>query len=618
MKQISSVKEKALEWGLSERTVAAMCKEGKISGAFKQGHVWLIPEDSVKPEDNRITSGAYIKSKELLPLPVGISDYILASSNYYYIDKTLLLKDFIDERVMVSLFLRPRRFGKTLNMNMIKTFFEKSDEDTSVYFRDKKIWKQGQKYRDYQGKYPVIFLSFKDVKYDNWKDTLEKLSNLIGDEYSRHRELDDSKKINKYDKEVYRRIVERKSSVSELSDSLLLLTKLLHEHHHIAPIIIIDEYDTPIEQGYNCGYYDEVIRFMRNLFSGGLKDNSHLSFGFLTGILKIAKESIFSGLNNLTVNFLLDEKYSEYFGFTTQEVKEMCKYYKAEDKFTEICEWYDGYLFGKSEIFNPWSLISYFRNDFKAASYWEATGNNEIIREVLSKAGSEIYEDLHKIMEGNRITALIDLDVAYPSIRKNPSSVYSFLLMAGYLKPSIDKPLYSDGEYLELSLPNKEIAIVYRKEILAQLETLVPQSLTVAFKEALFTRDTYSLAKHIRRFLKESVSYYDTIGENFYYGLVLGLCTVVSDQYSISSNREAGYGRYDIQMMPRNKLMPGVLIELKHEKDVPGDRLDEMAKESISQINEKEYETELKKTGVKNIIRYGVAFSGKEVRIITE
>ena len=270
-------------------------------------------------------------------LPIGISEYQEASTEYYYVDKTLLIRDFLDERPKVSLFTRPRRFGKTLNMDMLRVFFEKTEEDTSVYFRDKKIWSCDQSYLDQQGKYPVIFLSLKDVKGSSWEETFRMIRGLLADEFQRHKELADSDALNEYEKDRFSSLAATTASEVDYQMSLQTLTRLLHQHHGVAPIVIIDEYDTPIQQGHVNGFYDAVVGFMRNLFSGGLKDN-----GFLTGILRVAKESIFSGLNNLKVNSILEDRYSEYFGFTPEEVQEMAAYYGVPEKYQELCDWYDG------------------------------------------------------------------------------------------------------------------------------------------------------------------------------------------------------------------------------------------------------------------------------------
>lgn len=345
MENTMRIREAAQRWNITERRVSALCKEGKIKGARKQGRVWLIPADTPKPGDGRVKSGMYKKSTDAnrLPLPIGISDYRLASSEYYYIDKTLMLRDFIDERPMVSLFTRPRRFGKTLNMDMIRTFFEKTEEDTSVYFKDKKIWECGEKYRNYQGKYPVIFVTFKDIKFSTWEETFSAMKDIFANEAHHHMEIQLSEKCDDYDRKIFDKILSGEVNEIELSSALFELSRMLHNHYGIAPIIIIDEYDVPIQQGHMNGFYNKVILFMRNLFSGGLKDNKHLSFGFLTGILRVAKESIFSGLNNLTIYSVLDHKYSSYFGFTSDEIKKMAEYYGVPEKYDEICEWYNGY-----------------------------------------------------------------------------------------------------------------------------------------------------------------------------------------------------------------------------------------------------------------------------------
>lgn len=412
----------------------------------------------------QIMAAIEAEKRELnLPLPVGISDYRLASSEYYYVDKTMMIKEFLDERPMVSLFTRPRRFGKTLNMDMFRTFFEKTDEDTSVYFKDKKIWQCGKKYRDYQGKYPVIFITFKDIKRDTWEETYDQIEDVLKQEFERHSELFDSERCSRYEKEYMKKVVEGKANSTELIVSLQRLSKMLDTHYGISPIIIIDEYDTPIQQGYIKGFYDKVVLFMRNLFSGGLKDNRHLSYGFLTGILRVAKESIFSGLNNLAVNSILDHRYSEYFGFTAEEVKEIARYYNAEEKYDEICAWYDGYRFGETDIFNPWSVINYFRNHCQAKAFWQSTGSNDIIGEVLKSASADVYERLHALMQGETFWTYVDTEVIYPQIQNNPSSVYSFLLVAGYLKV-IKAEMSFGGNYMcEVTLPNREIASVYNK-----------------------------------------------------------------------------------------------------------------------------------------------------------
>ena len=614
------VKEAAARWNLTEQSITGMCRSGKIPGAFKAGGTWYIPADAEKPVDGRVRTGAYknASSKTKLPLPVGISDYRVASAEYYYVDKTLMIKEFLDERPQVALFTRPRRFGKTLNMDMLRTFFEKTNEDTSVYFRGKAIWKQGEKYQAYQGKYPVIFLSFKDVKCETWQETLQKLAEIIGSEFARHTELLKTEACNDVDKASFRRVMERAASDVELSGALLTLTRMLHEHHKVAPIIIIDEYDTPIQQGHTRDFYDQVILFMRNLFSGGLKDNSHLTFGFLTGILRVAKESIFSGLNNLSVYSIMDNNFSQYFGFTHDEVKQMAAYYGAGGNYSELCEWYDGYRFGESDIFNPWSVINYFQRKCKLQAYWVSTSSNDVIGEVLAAASTDLYEELYALLRGETITAYINTGVIYPQIGSDPSSVYSFLLVTGYLKLVSVVPPLGEGALCEVALPNQEIAFVYKKEILDKLSVFIPQSMSIAIQKAIYSGNADSLQKQMRQLLLQSVSSFDTSHEDFYHGLLLGLCAMMDNRYTISSNRESGEGRFDIQLMPKTNNLPGILIEVKWTKSAERQALEKLAQSAIRQINEKHYETELRTHGVKQILKYGAAFSGKNVEICME
>ena len=610
------VKEAARRWNIGERQVSHLCKLGKIDGAVKQGRSWLIPAGAQKPADQRIKTGAYMQSVKSpkLPLPIGISDYRLASSSYYYIDKTMMIKDFIDERPMVSLFTRPRRFGKTLNMDMLRVFFEKTDADTSVYFKDKKIWACGEEYRAYQGKYPVIYVTFKDVKCENWESTYGLICQILRNEVQRHIELLDSNQITPYDKKYLEGVLDGSASEIDMAMLFMNLSRMLDAHYNKAPIIIIDEYDTPIQQGHTLGYYDKVIAFMRNLFSGGLKDNKHLSFGFLTGILRVAKESIFSGLNNLVINSVLDNKYSAYFGFTPDEVREIAAYYGVSQKYDEICEWYDGYRFGNSEIFNPWSVINYFNNECKPKAFWLSTGSNDIIGEIIAQADQDIYDKLTSLISGNTIVSYIDTSVIYPQIKQNPSAIYSFLLVAGYLNAVKVESSYGVDFMCELALPNKEISFVYNKEILQKLNHIIPQSMAISIQEAIYSGDSKRIQALIHSLLLQSASSFDTAGENFYHGFMLGLCAMLSNSYT-TSNRESGEGRYDLQMMPVDRKLPGILIELKAEKNCTEGELKKLSEAALQQINDKKYDTEMVNRGVKTIYKYGVAFSGKNVQV---
>ena len=617
---MKSSKEMAEIWNVSERTVTKFCKSGKVPGAIKEGRTWKIPEDAKKPADGRVMSGRYVKKNiknTIKALPIGISDYVRAQSEYYYVDKTMMIKEFLDQKPLVTLFTRPRRFGKTLNMDMLRVFFEISDEDTSKYFSDKEIWKCGDTYRMHQGKYPVIFLTFKDVKFDSWDATLDKIGSLLQTEYGRHQELLESERVAAYEKEYFTRVLGGNASEVDLTSALEKLSQMLTEYYEKAPIIIIDEYDTPIQEGYSKDFYDEIIGFMRNFFSGAFKDNKNLSYGFLTGILRIAQESIFSGLNNLTVNSVMDQEYDKYFGFTNEEVHEMLRYYDFLDKETELKDWYDGYLFGNEEIYNPWSVINYIAKGCIPQAYWVNTGKNEVLEDVLKVATDDITERLYALLQGESVIARIDQNVIYRSLAEDPANIYSLLLVAGYLKTP-RKELQADGSYLcEVSIPNKEIAAVYKSEILAHLLQIGAITRTTANRiaESLYANDLEKLQKAIAEYMDRSVSFYDAGAEGFYHGLVLGLIALMDNQYKIKSNRESGDGRYDISLIPREKKYPGIIMELKWKSNLDERSLEKLAKEALMQIDDKRYDAEMQQGGIKRILKLGIAFSGKRVKI---
>ncbi len=304
----------------------------------------------------------------------------------------------------------------------------------------------------------MIFMTLKDVKCETWKETYDLIFKVLQNELKRHMELLDSERLNSYEKDYLVRFLAGTSDENDVMMALQNLSRMLDAHYGMAPVIIIDEYDIPIQQGHLHGFYDKVTGFMRNLFSGGLKDNPHLSFGFMTGILRVAKESIFSGLNNLKINSVLDKRYSEYFGFTVDEVQEMAAYYHAADRYEEICEWYDGYQFGQTEIFNPWSVINYFGHECRPKAFWQSTGSNDVIHEILTLSDVETMENLRKLLLGDVVRTRIDTSVIYPEIHSNAASIYSFLLMAGYLKPVGERMLIGSSEFYAVAIPNKEIA----------------------------------------------------------------------------------------------------------------------------------------------------------------
>jgi len=588
-----SCESAAKKIGVSTRRIQQMCKQKEIVGAIKDGRNWLIPDNAI------------LSPKK--PLPIGVSDFKSATTNYYYVDKTLLIRDFLNTIPMVSLFTRPRRFGKTLNMDMLRVFFEKTPEDTSIYFKDKYIWQCGDYYTKHQGQYPVIFLSFKDVKCSSWQETFQKISKLISLEFMRHNELESSSVLSSYEKEQYHRFASENINEVDCQMGLQLLSLLLHKHYDKECVIIIDEYDTPIQQDYLCDFYNEIVDFMRNFFSGGLKDNPHLAFGFLTGILRVAKESIFSGMNNLKTNSILDNNYSSYFGFTNEEVREMLAYYDYEDKYQEICEWYDGYRFGNSEIFNPWSVINYISDQCFPKAFWQSTGSNDIIGEIIGTATPEINENLYKLFCGNTVTTYVDTSVIYPEVQSNPNSIYSFLLVAGYLKVAEIYP-QNDGNYMcDVAIPNKEILYVYEKEVLNRTNQ---NNVSISIHQAIFSKDTSKLQSLLEDFMLKSISTMDGASEVFYHGMMLGLCAVLGSQFKVRSNRESGLGRFDIELLPMVKGIPGFIFEFKHTKDINVD-LDSLANSALKQIEDMKYDTELNDFGVEDIVKIGIAFRQK-------
>ena len=585
-----SCESAAKKMGVTTRRIQQMCKQKEIVGAIKDGHNWLIPDNAI------------LSPKK--PLPIGVSDFKSATTNYYYVDKTLMIRDFLNAMPMVSLFTRPRRFGKTLNMDMLRVFFEKTPEDTSTYFKDKYIWQCGDYYTKHQGQYPVIFLSFKDIKCSSWQETFQKISKLISLEFMRHDELESSSVLSSYEKEQYHRFASEDINEVDCQMGLQLLSLLLHKHYDKECVIIIDEYDTPIQQGHLCDFYNEIVNFMRNFFSGALKDNSHLAFGFLTGVLK---ESIFSGMNNLKTNSILDNNYSSYFGFTNEEIKDMLVYYEYEDKYQEILEWYDGYRFGNTEIFNPWSVINYISDQCLPKAFWQSTGSNDIIGEIIGTATPEINENLYKLFCGNTITTYVDTSVIYPEVQSNPYSIYSFLLVAGYLKVAEIYP-QNDGNYMcDVAIPNKEILYVYEKEVLNRTNQ---NNVSISIHQAIFSKDASKLQSLLENFMLKSISTMDGASEAFYHGMMLGLCAVLGSQYKVRSNRESGLGRFDIELLPAVKYMPGFIFEFKHTKDINVD-LDSLANSALRQIDDMKYDTELRDFGVEDIVKIGIAFRQK-------
>ena len=554
-------------------------------------------------------------------LPIGIDIFEkLDRSEFYYIDKTGMIEELLQNRSEVNLFTRPRRFGKSLNMSMLKTFFEIGSNP--ALFDGLKISENKEICTKYMGQFPVISISLKSVEGLSFQAACGALKTVIGTEALRFSFLEESSALSDADKKLYRQLIEIGTSenglfvmtTEALVSSLKILSSLLGRHYGRQVILLIDEYDVPLDKAFQYGYYDEMVSLIRSIFGNALKTNPDLYFAVLTGCLRISKESIFTGLNNLKVLTLTDVRFDEYFGFTDAEVRDMLAYYDLSGRYEEVKEWYDGYRFGRTEIFNPWSVVSYFSSECEPRPYWVSTGSNDIIGEILAEADKEIYSRLTSLINGETFTTYIDTGVIYPQIRSNPSTIYSFLLMTGYLKVLKTMTSFSGDIMCEVALPNREIALVYNKEILQRLGNMIPQSTAIAIQEAIFSGDNHRLKTQIQMLLTQSVSSFDTAGENFYHGFMLGLCALMNGAFA-TSNRESGDGRYDIQLKPIRKGLPRILIELKAEKNCSAEKLKKLSETALKQIEDKKYDTELLSAGVTGIYKYGVAFSGKKVEV---
>ena len=556
--------------------------------------------------------------RELLPKPVGRSDWEDIAQHDYCVDKTLFIRDLIDARVGTALFTRPRRFGKTTAMRMLKCFFEKrgpDEPDVRPLFERRAIGNipNAAKYLERQGKYPVIYLTFKDHKSLHWEEALGQLAFDIADEFKRHFECMESLPLDK-EREDFMSICEMRASAATLENSLGFLSHALRRHYGEKVVVLIDEYDTPVNTASANGYYEEMVAFMRSFLPRALKDNVDVEMGVMTGVLRVAKEGMLSGLNNLRVYTVFDEHFGEYFGFTPDEVAEMARYYGREDKLPEIRDWYDGYVFGGHELYNPWSVLYYFDVGCKPGLYWLDTSSNDIIAEMVRDLPFDIEGKLLSLLKGEAAVVPMAVELGpYQDIRKKPETIYALLVSAGYLKPA---SAVSAG-MCRVAIPNREVEHVYATDICEKFTAQSGYSedmmeVRVAFSE----RDPERFRRHVERFLVESASYLDTSAESFYHGLVLGMLSFMRGIYVITSNRESGYGRFDVMLKPRqdHREFPAVVIEVKAAKD-DADDLAALAAEARRQIDEKGYAISLEAEGITDILKFGYAFRGKSGEI---
>lgn len=556
-------------------------------------------------------------------IPIGYEDIReLIEHGFYYVDKTLMIKELLDNRAKVNLITRPRRFGKTLNQSMIRRFFELELDDNGrkidngYIFKDLKISACGESYMSWQGEYPVINLSLKSGKQPDYEMAYASLIDEIAKEYKRHSYILGTDKLTEEEKGRFRALMERRAGKLDNAKSLEFLSYCLSKFHQKNVIILIDEYDVPLENAYFAGFYDEMITFIRSLFESALKTNQHLEFAVITGCLRISRESIFTGLNNLVIYSVLTPGYSDRFGFTEEEVKDMVSYYEIEEKFTELKEWYDGYCFGNTEIYNPWSIINYVKtatidiNAFPKA-YWSNTSSNSIVRELVENADFETKKELESLIAGETIEKRVHEDITYGDIHESQDNLWNFLYFTGYLKSTGERQIGEDI-FLELSIPNAEIRSIYRNMILTWYDKKVRRSDTTPLFRAIDSGDCEAFGDFISEQLLDTISFFD-YAENYYHGFLTGLLKT-SKKYSVWSNRESGTGRPDIILKTPSVRGSAVILELKITDDFS--KMKDVCREALKQIEEKNYEAGLRTEGYSNIKKYGLCFYRKECLVM--
>lgn len=559
---------------------------------------------------------------EKRPVSIGVDNYKkIIDKPYYYVDKTLFIKELLDKGGEVNLFTRPRRFGKTLALSMVRTYFEKVMDkegnvvDNSHYFKGMKIMEAGEEYTSHMGQYPVISLSLKSAKQPDFEMAYASLIDEIIKEYERHSYILQENVLSKVKCEKYQKIMSEEAEAIDYAKSLEFLSYCLKQYHGKNTIILIDEYDVPLENSYFEGFYDRMIKFICSLFESALKTNDSLEFAVITGCLRISKESIFTGLNNLEINSILTENYAEYFGFTEAEVEQMLKDYALEEKITEAKEWYDGYMFGNTEVYNPWSVINYVktaitnRNAFPKP-YWSNTSSNSIVKSLVAKADEEAKAEIEIMIQGGTIEKPVHEDITYADIDKSQNNLWNFLFFTGYLK-KVAEELRGNQIYIELSIPNKEIVYIYENTIQDWFCQKLEQTDLSVLYQAVLEGDCETFALEVTEQLLECISYND-YKEDYYHGFLCGLLKGCKG-YRVTSNRESGTGRYDIVMRYPSARGKAMIMEIK--VAAAFDELEAGCDKALEQIETQKYDTELRKDGYRDIKKYGVCFYKKECMV---
>ena len=551
------------------------------------------------------------------PLPVGVDDFEkLRKEQYYYIDKTLFIKDLLDMKGEVNLFTRPRRFGKTLNMSMLRCFFEKDMPGQAELFRGLQIMEAGERYLAFMGRYPVISLSLKSMKQPSFELSFEMLKKEVGSEFARHwRQVEESGKLTQAQKERYLRIRDLRGVESDYADALKFLSECLRISEGERTVILIDEYDVPLENAYFAGFYEKMTGIIRSLFESALKTNDNLAFAVVTGCLRISRESIFTGLNNLEINSITTALYGENFGFTQPEVEAPLSFYGLEENLDTVQQWYDGYKFGNAEVYNPWSVISYVKSccgDRQALPrpYWSNTSSNSIVRSLVERADLSVKQEIEALIEGKTITKPIHEDITYEDIDSTQENLWNFLFFTGYLKKISE---YQEGEniYIEMAIPNREVRYIYKTTVLRWFEEKTDKKELTPLYESILEGDTDRMSRILSENLMETISFYD-YQESYYHGFLAGMLKNIGS-YIVLSNRESGNGRPDILLKYPSVRGKAVILEIKVADTFSG--LEEKCDEALRQIEEQEYEESLRQEGYQDILKYGVAFYRKECMV---
>lgn len=552
---------------------------------------------------------------ERKPLPIGIEDFKeVIDSGYYFVDKTLMIKDLIVSKVKVGLFTRPRRFGKTLNMSMIQRFFEKTDESNAYLFDRLKI-SEFPECMQYQGQSPVISISLKSMKQGSYKDAFHMFKVLIAREYDRHKDILKNGKISDSERELFHSILNQRAEDAFYLDSIKFLSDIMVKYYNKNVIILIDEYDVPLENAFHQGFYTDMVNLIRSVFESALKTNPSLDRAFLTGCLRVSKESIFTGLNNLQIFSIMSTKFDDSFGFTQEEINVMLECYDLTDKSSDIAHWYDGYKFNDVDIYNPWSVLNYLSEAVEKSSalckpYWSNTSSNEIVKRLIEESNDRTKNAIEELINGTPVRAQIYEDITYGTIDVNSEYIWSFLLFTGYLKVTAYETI-GDETYYEMVIPNTEVKSIYKNTIRAWFEKKINADSRTDILEAILKADAEKLEDLLCTWMVNTISCFDE-QENYYHGFVTGLVSGFNG-YMVVSNRESGNGRFDLVVKQRSKWNYAAILEFKIV-----DKYNQMTKaceDALKQIKEKNYEASLRDEQYENIAKLGVCFCQKRCRV---